>query len=66
MWYNALLSRGLIPDFLLRRGVKRQGKQRLQMMGNNNSKNDYNKFLSEASSGDIAVQQLQLFPQHFQ
>jgi len=66
MWYNALLSRGLIPDFLLRRGVKLQGKQRLQMMENNNSKNDYNKFLSEASSGDIAVHTDDANNQHYE
>ena len=34
MWFNAFISRGFIPDFLLRRGVRSQGKQRLQMMKN--------------------------------
>ena len=55
MWYNTLLSRGLIPDFLLRRGVRSQGKQRLAMMVKDNLSNDYENFLKEASSGEIAV-----------
>ena len=46
MWFNAFISRGLIPDFLLRRGVRGQGKQRLRMMENSDLEKEY-KFLSK-------------------
>ena len=66
MWYNTLLSRGLIPDFLLRRGVRSQGKQRLAMMVKGNLSNDYEKFLKEASSGEIAVHTDDANNQHYE
>ena len=66
MWYNTLLSRGLIPDFLLRRGVRSQGKQRLAMMVKDNLSNDYEKFLKEASSGEIAVHTDDANNQHYE
>jgi|TARA_B110000263_G_scaffold130948_1_gene113885 cyclopropane-fatty-acyl-phospholipid synthase len=66
MWYNALLSRGLIPDFLLRRGVRSQGKQRLLMMEKSNPVKEYNEFLKEASSGDIAIHTDDANNQHYE
>ena len=66
MWYNALLSRGLIPDFLLRRGVRSQGKQRLLMMEKSNLVKEYNEFLKEASSGDIAIHTDDANNQHYE
>ena len=66
MWYNALLSRGLIPDFLLRRGVRSQGKQRLLMMEKSNLVKEYNEFLKEASSGDIAIHTNDANNQHYE
>ena len=66
MWYNALLSRGLIPDFLLRRGVRSQGKQRLLMMKKGNPINEYKDFLEEASSGDIAIHTNDANNQHYE
>ena len=50
MWFNAFISRGLIPDFLLRRGVRSQGKQSLRMMENSDLEKEYQVFLREASS----------------
>ena len=41
MWFNAFISKGLIPDFLLRRGVRSQGNQRLRMMKNSNLEREY-------------------------
>ena len=66
MWYNALLSRGLIPDFLLRRGVRNQGKQRLLMMEKSNPVKEYNEVLKEASSGDIAIHTDDANNQHYE
>jgi|TARA_B110000881_G_scaffold220546_1_gene246031 cyclopropane-fatty-acyl-phospholipid synthase len=66
MWYNVLLSRGLIPDFLLRRGVRSQGKQRLLMMEKSNPVKEYNEFLKEASSGDIAIHTDDANNQHYE
>jgi len=66
MWYNALLSRGLIPDFLLRRGVRSQGKQRLLIMEKSNPVKEYNEFLKEASSGDIAIHTDDANNQHYE
>lgn len=66
MWFNAFISRGLIPDFLLRRGVRRQGRERLQMMKKSNLKKDYETFLKEASSGQIAVHTDDANNQHYE
>ncbi len=66
MWFNFLISRGLIPDSLLRRGVRGQGKQRLSMMKNSNLKKDYELFLKEASSGEIAVHTDYANNQHYE
>jgi len=66
MWFNFLLSRGLIPDTLLRRGVRNQGKERLQMMKDSELKKKYNAFLKEASSGDIAVHTEDANNQHYE
>ena len=66
MWFNFLISRGLIPDSLLRRGVRGQGKQRLGMMKNSDLKKDYELFLKEASSGEIAVHTDDANNQHYE
>ena len=66
MWYNSLLARGLIPDWILRRGVQRQGKQRLQMMNNADLRHEYQSFLKEASSGEIAVHTDDANNQHYE
>ena len=55
MWFNPLLARGLIPDWILRRGVRSQGKERLNMMNKVDSTKEYSKFINEASTGNIAV-----------
>ena len=66
MWFNAFISRGLIPDFLLRRGVRGQGKQRLRMMENSDLEKEYKNFLKEASSGEIAVHTDDANNQHYE
>ena len=66
MWYNSLLARGLIPDWILRRGVQSQGKQRLQMMSNSDLRQEYQSFLKEASSGEIAVHTDDANNQHYE
>jgi len=66
MWYNSLLARGLIPDWILRRGVQSQGKQRLQMMSNADLRQEYQSFLKEASSGEIAVHTDDANNQHYE
>ena len=66
MWFNFLISRGLIPDSLLRRGVRGQGKQRLDMMKNSDLKKDYELFLKEASYGEIAVHTDDANNQHYE
>ena len=48
MWFNPLLARGLIPDWILRRGVRSQGKERLNMMNKVDSTKEYSKFINEA------------------
>mgnify|MGYP006215978883 CR=1 FL=1 len=55
MWYNSLLAKGVVHDWILRRGVQSQGKQRLQMMDKADLRHEYQSFLKEASSGEIAV-----------
>ena len=66
MWFNAFISRGFIPDFLLRRGVRSQGKQRLQMMKNSDLEKEYEFFLKEASSGEIAIHTDDANNQHYE
>ena len=66
MWYNSLLARGLIPDWILRRGVQSQGKQRLQMMDKADLRHEYQSFLKEASSGEIAVHTDDANNQHYE
>ncbi len=66
MWFNSLLARGLIPDWLLRRGVRSQGKERLSMMNAVDAPEEYNKFMDEASSGDIAVNTDDANNQHYE
>ena len=66
MWFNFFISRGLVPDYLLRRGVRNQGKQRLQMMKDTNLKQEYLTFLKEASSGEIAVHTDDANNQHYE
>ena len=66
MWFNFFLSRGLIPDWILRRGVRSQGKERLRMMDDSNLKKEYNYFLKEASSGDIAIHTEDANNQHYE
>ncbi len=66
MWFNFFISRGLVPDYLLRRGVRNQGKQRLQMMKNTNLKQEYLTFLKEASSGEIAIHTDDANNQHYE
>ena len=66
MWYNSLLARGLIPDWLLRRGVRSQGKERLNMMKKGNAEKLYSDFLNEASYGSIAVNTDDANNQHYE
>ena len=66
MWFNPLLARGLIPDWILRRGVRSQGKERLNMMSNVDSTREYSKFISEASTGNIAVNTDDANNQHYE
>jgi cyclopropane-fatty-acyl-phospholipid synthase len=66
MWYNSLLARGLIPDWILRRGVRSQGKERLSMMKKGNTKKSYSEFLKEASSGNIAINTDDANNQHYE
>ena len=66
MWFNALLSRGLIPDWILRRGVRKQGKERLRMMETSNRVKGYERFLKEASLGDIAIHTDDANNQHYE
>ena len=66
MWFNGFISRGLIPDFLLRRGVRSQGKQRLRMMKNSDLEREYGLFLKEASAGEIAVHTDDANNQHYE
>ena len=66
MWFNFFISRGLIPDSLLRRGVRNQGRQRLQMMKNTDLKQEYLTFLRQASSGKIAVHTDDANNQHYE
>ena len=66
MWFNFFISRGLIPDSLLRRGVRNQGRQRLQMMKNTDLKQEYLTFLKQASSGKIAVHTDDANNQHYE
>ena len=66
MWFNGFISRGLIPDFLLRRGVRSQGKQRLRMMKNSDLEREYELFLKEASTGEIAVHTDDANNQHYE
>ena len=66
MWFNFFISRGLIPDSLLRRGVRNQGRQRLQMMKNTDLKQEYLTFLKQASSGEIAVHTDDANNQHYE
>ena len=66
MWYNSLLARGLIPDWVLRRGVRSQGKERLNMMKKGNAEKLYSDFLSEASHGSIAVNTDDANNQHYE
>ena len=66
MWFNFFISRGLVPDYLLRRGVRNQGKQRLQMMKDTDLKQEYLTFLKEASSGEIAMHTDDANNQHYE
>tara|TARA_B100002052_G_scaffold164616_1_gene149936 strand:+ start:212 stop:1234 length:1023 start_codon:yes stop_codon:yes gene_type:complete len=66
MWFNFFISRGLVPDYLLRRGVRNQGKQRLQMMKDADLKQEYLTFLKEASSGEIAIHTDDANNQHYE
>ena len=66
MWYNSLLARGLIPDWVLRRGVRSQGKERLNMMKKGNAEKLYSDFLNEASYGSIAVNTDDANNQHYE
>ena len=66
MWFNFFISRGLVPDYLLRRGVRNQGKQRLQMMKNTDLKQEYLTFLEEAGSGEIAIHTDDANNQHYE
>ena len=66
MWFNFFISRGLVPDSLLRRGVRSQGKQRLQMMEDSDLRKEYKVFLKEASSGEIAVHTDDANNQHYE
>lgn len=66
MWFNPLLARGLIPDWILRRGVRSQGKERLNMMNKVDSTKEYSKFINEASTGNIAVNTDDANNQHYE
>tara|TARA_B100002051_G_scaffold8243_1_gene6947 strand:+ start:1083 stop:2105 length:1023 start_codon:yes stop_codon:yes gene_type:complete len=66
MWFNFFISKGLVPDYLLRRGVRNQGKQRLQMMKDADLKQEYLTFLKEASSGEIAIHTDDANNQHYE
>ena len=66
MWFNPLLARGLIPDWILRRGVRSQGKERLNMMNKVDSAKEYSKFINEASTGNIAVNTDDANNQHYE
>ena len=66
MWFNPLLARGLIPDWILRRGVRSQGKERLNMMNKVDSTKEYSKFIKEASTGNIAVNTDDANNQHYE
>ena len=66
MWFNPLLARGLIPDWILRRGVRSQGKERLNMMNKVDSTKEYSKFINEASTGSIAVNTDDANNQHYE
>ena len=66
MWFNPLLARGLIPDWILRRGVRGQGKERLNMMNKVDSTKEYSKFINEASTGSIAVNTDDANNQHYE
>ena len=66
MWFNPLLARGLIPDWILRRGVRSQGKERLNMMNKVDSRKEYSKFINEASTGNIAVNTDDANNQHYE
>ena len=66
MWFNPLLARGLIPDWILRRGVRSQGKERLNMMNKVDSTKEYSKFINEASAGSIAVNTDDANNQHYE
>ena len=56
----------MVPDYLLRRGVRNQGKQRLQMMKDTDLKQEYLTFLKEASSGEIAIHTDDANNQHYE
>ena len=66
MWFTPLLARGLIPDWILRRGVRSQGKERLNMMNKVDSTKEYSKFINEASTGNIAVNTDDANNQHYE
>ena len=66
MWFNPFLARGLIPDWILRRGVRSQGKERLDMMNKVDSTKEYSKFINEASTGSIAVNTDDANNQHYE
>ena len=66
MWFNPLLARGLIPDWILRRGVRSQGKERLNMMNKVDSTKEYSNFINEASTGNIAVNTDDANNQHYE
>tara|TARA_B100001113_G_scaffold186542_1_gene152826 strand:+ start:4467 stop:5492 length:1026 start_codon:yes stop_codon:yes gene_type:complete len=66
MWFNSLLAKGLIPDWILRRGVRGQGKERLNMMKKADSAKEYADFIKEASCGNIAVNTDDANNQHYE
>ena len=55
MWFNSLLAKGLIPDWILRRGVRGQGKERLDMMKKADTAKQYTDFIKEASLSLIHI-----------
>jgi cyclopropane-fatty-acyl-phospholipid synthase len=69
MWYNALLERELMPDFLIRTGIRRICKQRLKEENTGNLEKQHEKFMDfvgQLRKSPIAVDTKAANEQHYE
>jgi cyclopropane-fatty-acyl-phospholipid synthase len=64
MWYNSLLEKDKIPDFLIRIGIRRLLKQRLR--DEESQKNNLPKLIEELKNSPIAVETKAANEQHYE